>query len=559
LIQFELKGALSSLAEVLTLEVSMPIIFQPNRILTTAAITLSLCLLLNVADAAILQGNVQLDGTARAGVVVTAQHGVSGIETSVFSDAAGNYTFETLAGGSYTIVAKASGWIGSREKRELSSDSRKMVDFRLSGDPLFAMTLPSATWLDLLPDGDMRREFILNCASCHEISGARIMRDGKPRSVEDWAEAIALMRAIDAYGLTPQDFDDAKYATWLGTHLDSKAIAKLEPGPLASGAALDARFTEYPVPLSPSLPHDLVLGPHGRVWITAFYNNVVWALSPNTGEIQTFNVNENADVMGQVRALNFDRSGQLWILLGGTESLVRLNPADGAIETFAVGMYPHSIEIDSAGKLWFNDYISSSEKIGSIDPKSRELNLFQMPSANLTSLQGLPLLYGLQIDAEDVLWGTMLAANKLFRFDTNTGAAVLFDMPMLNSGPRRLGIAPDGSLWIPEFNTGTVAHFDPETSLFTRHELGLATLGPYDVAVDPVSGHVWAAASLGSAMIRINPATGARDDYPLPTEPAYPRHMAIDPVTGDLWTTYSSMPDATPKIVRIELRDPDRK
>ena len=327
----------------------------------------------------------------------------------------------------------------------------------------------------------------------------------------------------------------------------------LRPRPSPTGAALEARFTEYPVPQTPSLPHDLVVGPEGRVWVTAFYNNVLWALDPNSGAVESFPVNANPAVMGQVRALSFGPKGMLWTLLGGTESLVRLNPKDGSFETFPVGMYPHSIEIDSAGKIWFNDYLSASRRIGSMDPVSGEVKTVRIPGAPMEPGAGLPLLYGLQVDRGNVLWGTMLAANKIFRFDTASGATETFEMPAANSGPRRPGLAPDGSLWIPEFNTGMLTRFDPVTKHFDRHELGGSTLGPYDVAVDPGSGRVWAAAALGSALIRFDPASGRRDVFPFPTEPAYPRHIAIDSQTGNVWTTYSSMPDATPKIVRIEL------
>ena len=133
--------------------------------------------------------------------------------------------------------------------------------------------------------------------------------------------------------------------------------------------------------------------------------------------------------------------------------------------------------------------------------------------------------------------------------ETNCLALTRVAMPQRSSicpqkilRPRRPGIAADGSLWIPEFNTGHVTHFNPTNNSFTRYELGNSNYGPYDVAVDPSSGDVWSASSLGSAMIRIDPSSGQRDRFPFPTEPAYPRHIAIDPASGDIWTTYSSMP-----------------
>ena len=504
------------------------------------------------ALAGMVEGGVTADGSPVAGAMVTAKALESGVETTVFSAGDGAYRIDRLTPGDYELTARAPGRRAPRRSASIAQGSVEPVSFDLQRDPEFRKAVSSAGWLDLLPDGDMKREFVLNCGSCHEISYGRVMREGKPRSAAEWRSAIALMRAIDVYGLTPPDFDDDHYAEWLAENLSAAAIDGLRPGPLANGPALAARVTEYPVPQTPSLPHDLVVGADGRIWVTAFYNNALWALDPDTGKMQSFAVNPTPDIMGQVRALTFGPTGMLWVLLGGTESLVRLDPRDGTIQSFSVGMYPHSIEIDSQGRLWFNDYLSASKRIGHLDPNSGTVVVYEIPGVALRPSEGLPLLYGLQVDREDVVWGTMLAANKLFRFDMSTQESRLFEMPSANSGPRRPGLGPDGAIWIPEFNTGTLTRFDPLSEEFTRYPLGRSTLGPYDVAVDQKNGAVWVAAALGSALIRYDPATGRRDVYPFPTEPGYPRHIAIDPRTGDVWTTYSSMPDAVPKIVRLE-------
>jgi streptogramin lyase len=501
------------------------------------------------------EGRITRSEAPVAGAMVTARAAGTGIETTVFSDAKGVYRLDGLAPGPFEVGVRAPGTRAASRTLRIEGDALTALSFAVMDDPAFLERVTSAAWLDLLPEGERKREFILNCTSCHEISHGRVMRGERPRSAAEWLSAIALMRSIDVYGLTPPDFHDASYAEWLARHLEPTAVAKLAPGGAATGPALRARVTEYPVPKTPSLPHDVAVGPDGRVYITAFYNNAVWALDATSGKIETFPVNEKPEVMGQVRALAFDAGGALWTLLGGTESLVRLHLDDGAIRTFPLGMYPHSIEVDSQGRLWFNDYLSASKRIGVMDPKNGNVTIHEIPGEVLREGEGLPLLYGLQIDAADTVWGTMLAANKLFRFDPKSGDTHVFEMPAENTGPRRPGIGPDGAVWIPEFNTGTLTRFDPQTETFERHALGRSTLGPYDVAVDPRTGHVWVAAALGSALIRFDPATKRRDVFPFPTEPAYPRHIAIHPESGDVWTTYSSMPDAVPKIVRIELRD----
>lgn len=500
-----------------------------------------------------LQGEVLGNSGPIQGAMVTAKSEKTAIEVTAFTGPKGAFAISGLKRGEYRITVKSS------EKKEHVLEGMKIGD---SSEKLTIIleeaddatdSATSAAWLDLLPDGAMKREFILNCASCHEISKDRIVLSGSPRTSEQWLAAIKMMRGIDVYGLTPPDFDDEVYAQWLALHFSDSASRKISFAGNAQGKALRARMTEYPVPVSPCLPHDLVVGPEGRIWITAFYNDVVWALDPKSGEFETFPVNDQKGVMGQVRALTFGPDEMLWVLLGGTESLVRLDPKDGSFKSFPLGMYPHSIEVDSEGKLWFNDYLSSEKRFGSLHPTTGELEIFEVPGKGLSPDEGLPLLYGLGVDQNDVVWGTMLAANKLFRFDSKTKKVALFEMPEENTGPRRPGIGPDGSIWVPEFNTGTATRFDPTTQKFTRYSLGLSTLGLYDIAVDQRSGDVWAAASLGSSMIRLDPTSGLTDVYPFPTEPAYPRHIAIDPQNGDVWTTYSSMPDAVPKIVRIEL------
>jgi virginiamycin B lyase len=492
------------------------------------------------------------EGATEAGVPVTFLHQETKVAVTVLSDAAGKYTIELGTEGPYQAMA------GGRSSRampvliDLQDKTANTLDFSVSlvEDPL--VDLPSANWMDMLPAGDMRREFLVNCTSCHEISHPRVTKDGHIRDKAKWADAIALMRSIDEYGLTPPDFDDGQYATWLATHLTPETIAKAAPLEPASADALAARFTEYPVPAESSLPHDLVVGPQGRIWVTAFFNDEIWALSPDTGAIEAFPINEDPDTLAQVRALEFDPNGRLKILLGGTSAVVDFDPETGAYQTFDAGMYGHSLALDRQGNIWFNDYFGKPERLGRIDGKTGDLSVHTMPSANLTEAEGLPLPYGLQIDQDDILWNTSLASNQLVRFDTRTGRSKSFEMPTANSGPRRPALGPDGVLWIPEWSTGKLAKFDPKTEEFTEYQPSLATIGPYDVEVNQKTGEVWMAGSLSSSIFRFDPKTEKWTEFRWPTEPAYVRHIAVDEATGDVWSAYSSLPQAIAKIVRLQ-------
>jgi streptogramin lyase len=112
-------------------------------------------------------------------------------------------------------------------------------------------------------------------------------------------------------------------------------------------------------------------------------------------------------------------------------------------------------------------------------------------------------------------------------------------------------VARDGSIWIPEFNTGFLTRFDPQTEKFERYSLGDTALGAYDVVIDDRQNAVWITGSLASSLLRFDMKTRQIEKYPLPTEPAYMRHIQVDPKTGDVWSAYSSLPTAVPKVVRL--------
>jgi streptogramin lyase len=303
--------------------------------------------------------------------------------------------------------------------------------------------------------------------------------------------------------------------------------------------------------LPDELPHDVAVGSDGKVWSTAFWHGKMWSLDPASARFETYEVATDTSTAAQVRALQIDREGQLWIVLGGTKSVVHLNPRTRDFKTFPVGMYAHDIVLDSGGNVWLNDYFSKPERIGELEASTGKVTNFFLPSANLSDYEGSPLPYGLQIDAKDRLWSTQLVGNTLVRFDTRSHESKLYRMPVSMSGPRRHAIAKDGSVWIPEYNTGYIARFDPESETFERFKVGPSALGAYDLAIDPRNGGIWITGSLASALIRFDPKTHEVESYPLPTEPAYMRHIAIDPSNGDVWSAYSSLPTAIPKLVRL--------
>jgi virginiamycin B lyase len=125
-------------------------------------------------------------------------------------------------------------------------------------------------------------------------------------------------------------------------------------------------------------------------------------------------------------------------------------------------------------------------------------------------------------------------------------------MPSPDSGPRRLDVAADGTLWIPTYSGGSLVVFDPRTERFTEHPLPTRDALPYVARVDPKSGAVWVAEAGADAIARFEPATKRWTEFPLPTGSSLIRHMDIDPATGAVWAAYANAPPVTPKVIRLE-------
>lgn len=501
----------------------------------------------DLASAAVVQGVIRASGNPANGALVTVTDTRS-ITTTVYAASDGRFSVEVDAE-PVAVRARLPGHADANAP--YAAGAEVALDLVPAAD--IAGTLPSSAWLALLPDGPEKRTFILVCASCHEVGAPRVTKQGQVRDEARWRDAIAMMKALDAYKLIPDSFTADKYAPWLARHLSPERIGTLKPhAGSAAPTNTKARIREFPLPNETELPHDVLVDPSGRIWVTAFWGSEMWLLDPRTGKYEVFEVAAAKTPSAQVRALEFDKNGMLWIVLGGTQSIVRLDPKTREYKTFPVGMYAHDIAIDSKGDVWINDYFSNPERIAHLATQNGKVKYYRLPSAGLPKADGMPLPYGLNIDAQDRLWSSQLAGNTLVRFDTRTKKAKMYRMPEGISGPRRNAIGLDGSIWIPEFNTGSITRFDPETEKFERFSLGDSALGPYDATTDPTDGSLWITGSLASSLVRFDPRTRSVEHYPFPTEPGYTRHVQIDPRSGEVWTAYSSLPTAVPRVVRLE-------
>ncbi|HKY60828.1 MAG TPA: hypothetical protein VJP59_07450 [Gemmatimonadota bacterium] len=402
----------------------------------------------------------------------------------------------------------------------------------------------SSAWLSILPDGETKRRFLLDCAGCHQIDDRIVRVAGAPRDRASWVERIEQMLsfsgASSGFPIMAPSRDAGTTADWLVSSLEGARPTPTAPATVPEGYTV----TEFPLPRS-DLPHDVAVDPGGRVVATGMLTGVMYVLDPGTGVFAQESIPEPGP-----RAVEIDDQGTWTAVFGDAEAIGQHSAGDGSWRVWPVGMYPHEAAIDDHGRIWFNGHFTKSpELLGYVDPASGEIRTFEVPVPPMAD-GGSTIPYGLRAAPDGSIWMTELVGGRLIRFDPGTEAFELHPLPTPYSGPRRLDIAPDGTVWIPEFATNRLARFDPSAEAFTEYELPIPDALPYVARVAP-DGSVWVGTAGADLVARFDPGAESFTLVPLPTPGSLVRHLDIDMRTGEVWGATGDFPPRSPRVFRI--------
>lgn len=407
----------------------------------------------------------------------------------------------------------------------------------------------SADILALLPDGEEKRSFVLDCTGCHQIDAERAFVSGRVRTAAEWETAIHRMLQMagpsSSFPVISARVDPAALSHWLARYIDRV------PDPAPRIAHPEATLREYEYPYPGDLPHDLVIGADGRVIITGMFTHRMLILNPETGHYEEKPIPiANANP----RALDLDGEGRWWVLLGAPGRVAAYDPRTDEWTSYEIGTYGHSIAIDTRGKAWFNGHFTNNPaRIGHVDTDGR-VRFFDIETPDPLRAGAGPIPYELRVGPDGAVWMSELQGNRIVRLDPATGGVRAWTMPHTFSGPRRFDVDSSGIIWIPAYGTNQLLRFDPNTGTFEEYELPLEDAVPYVVRVDPRRGTVWIGASAGDALFSFDPVTRRFESYPLPTRGALVRHIDIHESTGDVWAAYGASPGVPAKILRLSAR-----
>jgi virginiamycin B lyase len=416
-------------------------------------------------------------------------------------------------------------------------------------------SLTSADWLGLLPDGEAKRRFILDCTGCHQFDERMARVEGRPRTAAEWQESVAKMLsfsgATTGFPVIAHDRNAVATAKWLVANLGRDPVRRSGAGV----AVVSGAVTEYDTPAPQDLPHDVAVDPAGRVVVTGMFSHQMYVLDPATARFESVSI---PVPKANPRALEIDSTGDWWVVFGQPMQVGRYRPALREWRSFHVGFYPHSLALGRPGEVWVNGHFTRNpELIARIEVAGATLESFHVtPHPTLALVPGGPIPYEIRIGPDGRVWGSELQGNRVFVLDPSTRAFRTYDMPVPHSGPRRLDLDRQGRVWIPAYATNELVRLDPGSSSFKRYAVPIPDAVPYVVRIDHGTGRVWLGTAAADAIVAFDPADERFTVYPLPSRGALVRHLAVDPRTHDLWVAYGASPGPLPsRIARVRVSD----
>jgi len=267
-----------------------------------------------------------------------------------------------------------------------------------------------------------------------------------------------------------------------------------------------------------------------RAWVCAAAITTVLAMSSAAaadGVVTEYGPLPSIPLSG-VCETHFDATGELWIEQYLSSQVARFDPATNTFTEYATPMplsVPGGMAFGPDCGLWMPEVTGNA--LLRVDPSDGTMREFPLPWAtalNTTALAlplhlGLGLTNDITVGSDGALWFTLGGLNAIGRFDPATGQFARFPVPgeILGQAQALFGIIKPGPgttvvMDLPQQNA--VVTLDVFTHQFTRYTMPTPLSFPVGVWTAR-GGSIWATESLGMKIVRIDPATGTIQEFPL--------------------------------------------
>jgi len=185
------------------------------------------------------------------------------------------------------------------------------------------------------------------------------------------------------------------------------------------------------------------LAAHGDdIWFTDFNNDFLWRYNITAGQFTQF------PLQAQPSDVVIDSAGGVWFTATFDNTVNRLNPVTGTVESFPVpdGLSPRQIAIATDGQIWFTSRFVP-QGVGRLDPASGVVTTFPTPSN--------PGPEGIAASPDGSIWFTQSTMGNIARIDNSgviTEAKVVRD-----SEPFGIIVASNGDPWYTMMSANKIA------------------------------------------------------------------------------------------------------
>lgn len=295
------------------------------------------------------------------------------------------------------------------------------------------------------------------------------------------------------------------------------------PGTTAPPAYLapdELAIETFPVPQG-SRPHDVSPAADGGVWYTAQSLGDLGWLDPVTGET----IHTSLGAGSRPHGVIVDDEGTAWITDGGLNAIVSFDPLNDDTTVYSLpedrpNVGVHTATFDDDGLLWFT---GQAGVYGSLDPETGEMQVYDAPGGRGP--------YGITSTPDGSVFYASLARSYVGAIGDD-GSTTVLEPPTPGQGARRVWADSQGSIWVSEWNSGSLSRYVPETGEWTSWPLPGDDPAAYAVYVDEAD-IVWVSDFGANALVRFDPATEEFNVYPLPHDPGEVRQILGRP--GEIW------------------------
>ncbi len=499
------------------------------------------------ASAASISGTVRSDdGKPLRGAVVTATSGSRSV--SRFADQNGHYVISGLAPGSYNVAATSWGY----ERKVNSKDLSGKVDmsFSLAQQWQPVRQLSSAQWYASLPKNAETEKLEFQCMGCH--NGSNLVRH-RGSTADQWQGIVTPMGAEvlndgEMAGARKNALDGLPVlAKYFGPNAATPAKDQVT-APEINDAVLKATFKEYAVPQA-SYVHSLTVDPTTQ---QVYYTEIDRA----TNAVGQFDIKTDKIVAAHRFTADFAQphnavvapDGKVWVSLNNAHEVGLYDPKTGKVSEFPAVAVGHTIDVDWNGIVW-----ESGPGVFKFDPETHESKQYFLPKppdgtiapgkwSEIMALDSAPATgdtcgtYDLAAGQKNAIWFTCSNPGYVGKLDPQTKKIKMYRIA--NAGAMK-GIMVDpnsGDVYFSSFSDHKLGRIDPKTDEVKLFQSPTTHAGFYGIVVDRNNGDLWISDYEGSHITRFNPKTEQFTEYPLPRNDGMPRFMGQD-AQGRIWYT----------------------